>query len=502
VPLAFSLAESTPRLAWPRRGDVPISSVLGPVSSAAPDDNAEKLSAAAAHSRYGALMGIVYRSRVPEPVASVFAWHERPGALQRLSPPWLPVKLVQESPSLRDGQAVLHLPGGLRWVAHHQPSGYNPPHSFVDELASLPIGWHHTHVFSEDGEATVVEDRVDTPVPASLLRQVFTYRHRQLAEDLASQRTFSGEPLTIAVTGSSGLIGSALTAFLTTAGHHVIRLVRREPLSDDERHWVPLAPGPDLLDGTDVVVHLAGAPIGGRFSDRHKQALRDSRVAPTRALAEAAAQAATGKAGPSVFVSASAVGYYGFDRSDERLAENSARGEGFLAQLVADWEAATAPATEAGLRVVQLRTGLVLSPRGGLLGLLYPVYLAGMGGRLGSGQQWLPWVGIDDMVDIYYRALRDPNLAGPVNAVAPVPVTNAELTATLARVLRRLALLAVPEAAARLALGPEGARELALASQRVEPAVLSRAGHRYRYPELEPALRHLLGREKAHPNQP
>jgi uncharacterized protein (TIGR01777 family) len=445
-------------------------------------------------------VGISYSSVVGSPLAEVFAWHARPGALARLSPPWLPGKVVTEATSLRDGQAVLRFPGGLRWVAQHRPDAYDPPHAFVDEVTSMPFaafGWRHTHRFNEvGGTLTSVDDEVCAPVPARVLRSMFAYRHRQLAGDLASHargRAWGAEPLTVAMTGASGLIGSALAAFLTTGGHRVVRLVRRPPTGPGERQWGPDHPVPGLLDGVDAVVHLAGASIAGRFSQPHKHAVMESRTGPTRRLAEAAA-AAVGGRGPSVFVSASAIGYYGYDRGDEFLTEASSQGDGFLADVVARWEQATVPASEAGLRVVKVRTGIAQSPRGGVLGLLYPVFLLGLGGRLGSGRQWTSWTGIDDLVDVYYRALLDPAMSGPVNAVSPQPVRNDEYTATLGRVLDRPTLLTVPGFAADLALGPEGRREVAEASQRVEPTVLLTAGHHFRYPELEGALRHLLGR--------
>lgn len=443
-----------------------------------------------------------YSSVVPAPVADVFAWHTRPGALARLSPPWVPVKPLEEAVSLRDGRAVLGLPGGLRWVAEHRPDGYDPPYGFVDELAPGPVAavltWRHTHRFTEATEvSTLVEDRVSTLVPAPLLRPMFAYRHRQLAGDLSSHARMAGAgagPLTVAMTGASGLIGSALSAFLSTGGHRVVRLVRGSPVGPDQRQWHPDGPSRHLLDGIDAVVHLAGAPIAGRFSEQHKSQVMGSRVAPTRLLAECAARAAETGDGPRCFVSASAIGYYGYDRGDETVDESSPQGQGFLARLVSEWEGATAPAAAAGLRVAQVRTGIVQSPRGGVLGILYPVFLAGLGGRLGSGGQWTSWIGIDDLVDVYLRALVDPSVSGPVNAVSPEPVTNAVYTEVLARVLRRPALFAVPAVAAQLVLGPEGAREFALASQKVEPAALARAGHTFRYPGLEAALRHVLGR--------
>lgn len=451
-------------------------------------------------------MGLEFSSVLDAPIAEVFDWHARPGAFTRLSPPWQPMRLVSEATSLRDGRATLALPGGLRWVAEHQADGYDPPRRFVDaiggdRLSSLParkaLRWRHTHDFVDLGDGrTRVIDRVDTSVPAALLRPMFVYRHRQLADDLAAHRRAAARglaPLTVAVTGSSGLVGAALTAFLRTGGHRVIGLVRRRPAGADERAWDPRDPDPRLFDGVDAVIHLAGASIAGRFTDGHREAVRDSRIGPTRRLAEVLGRAATK---PAVLLSASAIGYYGYDRGDEALTEDSDRGDGFLADVVDDWEAATAPAEQAGIRVVRVRTGIVQSPSGGTLRLMRPLFSAGLGGRLGSGRQWLSWIGIDDLVDVYHRGLWDTELSGAVNAVAPQPVRNSEYTATLARVLRRPAVLPVPALGPRLLLGAQGARELACASQRVSPAKLAAADHRFRQPGLEEALRHLLGRAR------
>jgi uncharacterized protein len=443
-------------------------------------------------------VSITYSSVVSAPAGEVFAWHGRPGALTRLLPPWQPVRIGQEAESLRDGRAVLLLPGGVRWVAEHQPAGYDPPRQFVDRLSSgglsSVVSWRHTHMFRSEGERrTRVTDEVDTPVPAAALRQTFGYRHRQLAADLATQawaRELRAEPMTVAITGASGLIGTALAALLSTGGHRVIRLVRHPATGPGERQWDPGLPGPELLAGVDAVVHLAGASIAGRFTAAHRRAVRGSRVEPTRRLAELAAGTA---GGPRTFVSASAIGYYGPDRGDEVLTEQSPRGDGFLADVVADWEAATGPAEQAGLRVARIRTGIALSPRGGTLRLLYPLFAAGLGGRIGSGRQWLSWIGLDDLADAYLRALVDTRISGPVNAVAPAPVRNSDFTRIMASVLHRPAPLPIPGLGPRLLLGAEGARELAEASQRVRPDRLLAAGHQFRHARLEPALRHLLG---------
>ena len=407
-------------------------------------------------------MGLTYSSVVDARHSEVLAWYGRPGALARLTPPWPPVRVV------------------------------------ADALASRPLSavlpWQHTCEFSPAGErATLVTDVVDTPLPARVLRPMFVYRHRQLAAELAAlarARAICPGPLTIAVTGSGGLIGTALTALLTTSGHRVIRLVRRLP-RPGERYWRPEDPGPELLTGVDAVIHLAGASIGGRFTADRKREIRDSRIGPTRRLADLAAT----RPGLRAFVTASAIGIYGPDRGEEVLTEASPRGEGFLADVVAGWEDATAPAAAAGIRTVQVRTGLVQTPRGGMLRLLGPLFEAGLGGRLGTGKQWLAWIGLDDLLDVYLRAATDPGLSGPVNAVAPEPVRNIDYTRTLAGVLRRPALLPVPGLGPRLLLGAEGARELAQASQHVRPERLIAAGHQFRQPYLEGALRHMFGRE-------
>ena len=241
------------------------------------------------------------------------------------------------------------------------------------------------------------------------------------------------------------------------------------------------------------MVHLAGESIAGRFTEAHRRAIRDSRIEPTRRLADLAARTP----GVRAFVSASAIGYYGHDCGDTILDEDSPRGGGFLADVVADWEAAAASAAEDGLRVVTVRTGIVQAAAGGTLRLLRPLFAAGLGGRLGSGRQWLSWVGIDDLLDVYYRALYDERLSGPVNAVGPAPVRNADYTKALAAVLHRPALIPVPAIGPRILLGRQGAEELAEADQRVVPAKLAALGHRFRHGTVEDALAHQLGHDPA-----
>jgi uncharacterized protein (TIGR01777 family) len=427
---------------------------------------------------------------VDAPIDEVIRWHERPGALHRLMPPWQPLTVQQEAENVSDGQAILRLPGGFKWVAQHRD--HVPNERFTDELTSLPLRWRHTHEFwSLGSHRTRITDRIATPVPGRLLRSTFEYRRRQLRDDLAVAARTKGPLMTVAVTGASGLVGNALCAQLTTCGHEVVRLVRRSPSTSLEREWNPDDPAPDLLRGIDAVVHLAGEPIAGRFTDSHRDAIYNSRIGPTRALAEAAAQA-----GVKTFACASAIGIYGADRGDEVLTEESERGTGFLADVVDDWEKATLPASEAGVRVVNVRTGIAMSPRGGALQLLRLVFLTGLGGRLGDGRQWMSWIDLDDLTDIYLAALTDDTWTGPINAVSPNPVRNEEFSKTLGKVLHRPALFPAPSFGPALLLGREGAKEVAFADQRVVPARLTAHGHPFRRPVLEACLRHQLGKFK------
>jgi uncharacterized protein len=290
----------------------------------------------------------------------------------------------------------------------------------------------------------------------------------------------------VAISGASGLIGSALARDLTADGAEVIRLVRRPARGADELSWTPTgdgaAPEPLALAGCDAVVHLAGAPIAGRrWTPARKAELRASRVEPTTKLARAMAAA---DPPPRALLCGSAIGYYG-GTSDAGADERAPQGSGFLAELVRDWEAATAPAAGAGIRVVNLRSGIVLA-RGGMLKPLIPLFRLGLGGRIGSGRQYLSWISLTDEVRAIRRLIEDNQLAGPVNLTAPNPVTNAEFTRALAAALRRPALFAVPEFALRAALG-EVANEL-LVSARVIPGKLTAAGFSFRHPDIESAL--------------
>lgn len=438
----------------------------------------------------------------------VWAWLARPGALQRLTPPWQPLRIVAQDEGITEGGRVelrLRVAGvPVRWLAVHR--GVDPGRGFRDEQLDGPFRhWVHHHRLEPDGPAACVyTDRVEYLPPfgragavadqllvEDRLERLLAYRHSVLTDDLASHHRWRGAgALTIGVTGSHGLIGSALVRFLQTGGHRVRRIVRGAP-GRAEIGWNPAAGTIDAraLEGVDAVVHLAGENLASRrWTRARKRRLVESRTLGTRALAEAMARAATR---PAVMISASAVGAYG-DRGDEVLDEGSPTGRGFLADLCRQWERATEAAREAGVRVVTPRFGVVLSPAGGALARMLPAFRAGAGVRLGSGRQWMSVVSVDDVIGAVHHALMHGGVGGPVNVVSPEPIRNADFTATLAAQLRRPAVLAAPAAALRLALG-ELADETLLASQRVLPRRLEAAGYPFRHPDVAAALAHVLG---------
>jgi uncharacterized protein (TIGR01777 family) len=294
----------------------------------------------------------------------------------------------------------------------------------------------------------------------------------------------------VLVTGVSGPIGIALRTYLESPGTRVIRLVRGPADGADQISWDPLQPlDPALVSGFDAVIHLAGETVAGRWTEAKKKSIRDSRVQGTTHLAAALAQA---QSRPQVFICASATGYYG-NRGDEVLTEGSAAGKGFLPEVCLEWEAASRIAADAGIRTVNVRFGLVLSPRGGALEKMILPFNLGLGGRIGDGQQWWSWVHVEDIVGAVHHALQSTSLSGPVNMIAPNSVRCEEFTRVLASVLHRPALLRAPSFLVRLALGKMAATELLLSSARVQPARLQSNGYTFRFPELRAALEDLLG---------
>lgn len=433
----------------------------------------------------------------------VYAWHGRPHAFDRIMPHWERTSSAVVSHDFKNGLEVAFQfylgPAAVPWVARYQD--VVPGREFTDVQIQGPFPyWKHTHLFLPEGEGCRIIDRVEYALPGGVLgdwlggpyarqrlERMFAHRH------VIMKREFDGKPQDIArnilVTGATGLIGSSLVPLLSVRGHHVTRLTRTPQIANDVA-WDPEKDRLEesLLEAQDVVVHLAGENIAGYWTEEKKEKILQSRLQGTRLLVDRMLKT---KNRPGTFIAASAIGYYG-DRDEDLLTEEATPGKGFLAEVCRAWEETLKPLEHAGVRVVIPRIGVVLSPRGGALKAMKIPFLCGLGGRIGSGRQYLSWIAIDDVCGLIHHAVCDDRLVGPVNAVAPNPVSNREFTETLARVLRRPAFFPVPAAAAKLLLG-ELAQELLLASLRVSAHKALGAGYVFQYSDLEPALRYLLG---------
>lgn len=463
-------------------------------------------------------------SRVDTSPEELFAWHGRPGALQRLVPPFDPVRVLSSEPApdgnpIGDGARVLLRVGkgpfSVTWEALH--SGYDPPHRFVDSQVRGPFSaWRHEHVVQpEDESAARIVDTVNYRLPLHALsgpiaggfvrrklEATFRYRHATTIEDLRDHADARGRlghelPLRFLVCGASGLVGRGLVALLTTGGHEVVRLVRREPRGDDEIRWDP-AKGeldPAAVAAFDGVVNLSGASIAeGRWTDERKSVLAASRIDSTSTLVRALVDSG---APPRVYVQASATGFYddgGFERGETApLDESAPRGPGFLPELCERWEAEAAPLESAGVRTAFARFGVILSPAGGALAKLVPPFLMGAGGPVGTGRQGLCWVAYDDALAALLFLLTSEAASGPFNVVAPEPIVQRAFARELGSVLHRPAFLPLPGVAISALFGELG-RTLLLRGPLVVPRRLEEAGFRWRLPTLDGALRHLLGR--------
>jgi len=442
-------------------------------------------------------------STVDATADELFDWHARPDALHRLMPPWEDTRLVERSGGLEEGaRSVLDTailgPVRARWVAEH--TWCERPTGFDDVQRQGPFAsWHHKHRF-HDGQ---LEDEVDWQPPVGRLGlavaggalrrridRMFQFRHRRTRQDLAHRSA----PKTVAITGASGLVGSALTHFLTTTGHTVRPLVRDRARAEEQGaiYWNvrDQVIDAEALEGVDAVVHLAGAAFAAEpWSEQRKQVIRSSRVDGTRLLSEALAGL---KHPPSVLVSGSAVGIYG-DRGDEALTEAAPPGEGFLAEVCTAWEGATEAAQAAGLRVVHLRTGIVLSCGGGALASQLPIFRTGGGGPVGGGRQQVPWIHLDDLVYAIHHLLTHDDIHGPVNGTAPQPVAQREMARAIGRAIGRPAVIPAPAAAVRLAMGRQLADELILGGQRALPQALQDSGYSFSFTDLDDALGFELG---------
>lgn len=455
----------------------------------------------------------VHSSRMPVPVEALAAWHFRRGALERMLPPWVTVRSVHAFGGVTEG-AIAELEMRVlgrrrRWRAVHEE--VHPGRGFRDRQVAGPFrAWTHDHRFLPDGEHSLLEDRIDYALPLGglgalvagrwvegELARTFRFRHDRLRGDLRRHAECAGGGLRVAISGATGLVGRNLAAFLASGGHQARRIVRgaADP-AEGEIAWDPRRGTIDAapLEGLDAIVHLAGENIAaGRWTTSRMESIRASRVEGTRLLAGAVARL---KSPPKVLVSASAVGFYG-DRPDldggHALDETGARGTGFLADVAAAWEQATRPAEEAGVRVVHLRIGAVVSAQGGVLAKLLPPFGLGLGGPAGHGRQAMPWISLDDLLGAILWSIRREPLRGAVNAVAPQPRTNREFAKDLAAVLRRPAFMPLPAIAVRTIFGRMG-EELLLAGAPVAPRRLLDSGFRFEHPTLRGAIAHELGR--------
>ena len=452
-------------------------------------------------------------AKVPFSREVVAAWHERPGAMRRLMPTWQQVRINREPWPIENGvQGGIQLglgPFSMDW--NMELEGVRPGYGFVDRQIKGPFSsWRHEHAFDdstiEGRPACLLRDKVQYRLPGGFIGKaigggkikrdldvMFKVRHVRLAEDLRRHSEEGpGRSLRIGITGSSGLVGRNLSAFLTTGGHEVVRMVRRDARpGHSEVRWNPdrVEADTDGLEGLDAVVHLAAAGIADRrWSKERKALIRSSRVLGTRFLSTVLSEL---KSPPKVLISASAIGFYG--ATEELVNESSAPGSGMLPELCREWEEATAPAVQAGIRVVLPRIGIVLSPQGGALAKLLPVTNFGLLGPVGTGRQGMSTIGIDDLIYMMHRAMADESISGAFNAVGPEPMSQRDFARTLGRIMRRPSIAPLPGFMVKMLFGEMGER-LLLEGQFVEPRRMVDAGYRFARSSVEETLRIQLGR--------
>jgi len=456
---------------------------------------------------------------VDRSAADLFRYHAAPGAFERLTPPWDDVEIVEPLRRLADGEVAMFKvgvgPAKLRWVARHEQvrdgSAADGVAGFDDVMVSGPASsWRHEHRFEPlpNGRARL-RDRITWTAPPGgglvvgpMLPRMFRFRHRRTQDDLALDAALRALPdgarrRVVGITGASGLIGRELTALLRVLGHEVrpfVRVADAAAATSSRPGTIAWHPGSGAIDvaaaaGLDAVVHLAGESIAdGRLDDEKQARLRRQRVDQTRALWGTLAGLARP---PAVVIGAAAVGFYG-DRGAEILDEQSPVGRGPLSDFCAAWEQAVLAAATSTTRAVALRIGIVQSPRGGALGRVLPIFKAGLGGPLGDGRGFVPWIAVDDMADVILRAIVDTRVVGVVNATAPVPVTQRDQARALGAALGRPAVLPVPRFALKAVLGAELGAHV-VESMRVVPRALLDLGHCFRHATIDDAYAHLLG---------
>ena len=478
-----------------------------------------------------------YQRTLSASADEAYTWHMQPGAFQRLNPPWEDVRVLSGWKPIEEKSQV-HLKVPLvqfpldyplinalwfDWVCQHQD--IIPGKQFCDVQIRGPFGyWKHCHRVEEiDATHCQLNDTIEYSLPFGLvgstlgellggwyirqkLDRMFAYRHNVLAHDLKLNQKLKQKKenalMKVLVAGSSGTVGSSLVALLKTGGHHVVRLVRRAARNENEISWDPVKGTIEAakLEGFDAIVNLAGESIAdGYWTAEKKQKIESSRLQSTSLLANTLSQLAQP---PSVFINASAIGIYG-SQGNKNLTEMADYAQDFLAGVSRKWEAATQPASEKGIRTVMLRFGIILTPKGGALGKMLPIFNLGLGGPfmtiggddlIAIGKNYMSWIALDDVLGAIVHAITTDSIKGPVNVVAPNPVTNGKFTSILGRVMGRPTIAPVPAPMLQLVFG-EMANALLLSSSKVEPLRLVESGYRFQYPELEGALRHLLGKK-------
>ena len=460
------------------------------------------------------------RTQVPVSAQQLYDWHARGGAFERLTPPWDTVRIV----SWKGGEKTSHLSEQaqfgdiskgaqvcislqqafmkMHWKAEHVDS--KEGEFFVDRQISGPFSFweHHHRCIPIDASNSFLEDEIHYKMPLHplgnialsfmqrKLQSMFAYRHEITKRDLLSYNRYHGhaKTLRIAITGASGLIGRQLVAYLQGAGHEIYPMNRKKKGEKNEIIWS--SSGFDIapLEGMDAVIHLAGESIASRWTMQKKKKILESRIDGTKALAEAISQLTNP---PKTFISTSAIGFYG-NRGDEELDEHSKRGQGFLADVCEEWELSAQKARDAGIRVVHPRIGIVISSQGGALEPMLLPFSCGLGGHMGSGQQFMSWISIDDILDLFLWVLHDETIEGAVNFTSPNPIRNRDFSHQLGHVLHRPTFFPVPERILTMILG-EMAQGLILDGAKVLPKKAQQSGFQWRYNDLQDVFRHELG---------
>ena len=440
-------------------------------------------------------MDIKVKTSVAVPCDFAFAWILYPGVLKRLLPPWVKVDFLPSIPCNKTqvGLKVYIGPFFFKWILEHDNFKLNQ--EFKDKQITGPFKRYlHTHRFIPiDSQSCILSDQIEfdsvyflEKLIAKRFVRLLKWRQKIMKEDLELIYKYSSVPLKILVSGASGFMGSELTTFLRLAGHNVIRLVRhKQEIGSDTLYWDPVEGwfSKQDFEGFDAVFHLAGAPIAHRWTKKYRKKLSTSRCRDTWLLSQVLSRLYSP---PKIVISASAIGFYG-DCREKKVTESSSAGEGFLSSLCQQWEASLEAVEQRGCRVVNARFGVVLGAKGGMLRQVLPFYHLGLGGRIGSGNQYLSWIGIDDAISALYHLLMTESLNRAVNLVATYPVKQKEFASILAAKLRRPHFFHLPSALISLTLGDMG-KEMLLASAQVYPQKLLESGYSFRYPNLQEAL--------------